>query len=88
MEMSGQLHAPAALSQGKSPCYPLDRRLGGPRSQSGHGSEEKNSQPVPGLEPPIILKLFQIKIIFIFHHILMFVHLNSLMAFRILGGTY
>jgi hypothetical protein len=27
MEVSGQLH-----SKGKSPCYPLDRRLGGPQS--------------------------------------------------------
>jgi hypothetical protein len=26
----GQLHAPAALPPGKSPRYPLDRRLGGP----------------------------------------------------------
>jgi hypothetical protein len=29
--------------QGKSPWYPLDRRLGGPQSCSGHGGEEKNS---------------------------------------------
>jgi len=27
MEVSGQLHAPASLPQGKSPCYPLDRRV-------------------------------------------------------------
>jgi len=26
--------------QGKSPWYPLDRRLGGPQSCSGHGGEE------------------------------------------------
>jgi hypothetical protein len=32
-------------SQGKSPWYTLDRRLGGPQSRSGHGGEEKNSQP-------------------------------------------
>jgi len=37
--------------QGKSPWYPLDRRLGGPQSCSGHGGEEKNSQPPPGIEP-------------------------------------
>jgi hypothetical protein len=37
--------------QGKSPWYPLDRRLGGPQSSSGHGGEEKNSQPQPGIEP-------------------------------------
>jgi len=27
--------------QGKSPWYPLDRRLGEPQSRSGCGSEEK-----------------------------------------------
>jgi hypothetical protein len=37
--------------QGKSPEYPLDRRLGGPQSRSGHGGEEKNSQPPPWIEP-------------------------------------
>jgi hypothetical protein len=51
MEVSGQLHAPAALPHGKSPWYPLDRRLGGPQSRSGRGGEEKNSQPLPGIEP-------------------------------------
>jgi hypothetical protein len=35
MEVSGQLHAPAALHPGKSPGYPCDRKLGGPQSQSG-----------------------------------------------------
>jgi hypothetical protein len=37
--------------QGKNPWYPLNRRLGGPQSRSGRGGEEKNSQPLPGLEP-------------------------------------
>jgi len=37
----------------------LDRRLGGPQSRSGHGGEEKNSQPLPGLEPPIIQPVAQ-----------------------------
>jgi hypothetical protein len=32
----------------------LDRRLEGPQNQFGHGGEEKNSQPLLGLEPPII----------------------------------
>jgi len=52
MEVSDQLHAPAALPhpQGKSPWYPLDRRLGGPQSRSGSG-DEKNSQPPPEIEP-------------------------------------
>jgi hypothetical protein len=40
--------------QRKSPWYLLDRRLSGPQSWSGRGGEEKNSQPLPGLEPPII----------------------------------
>jgi hypothetical protein len=40
--------------QGKSPWYPLERRLDGPQNRSGRGVEEKNSQPLPGLEPPII----------------------------------
>jgi hypothetical protein len=54
MEVSGQLHATAALPQVKSPWYPLDRGLGGPQSPSGRGGEERNRQPLPGLEPPII----------------------------------
>jgi hypothetical protein len=40
--------------QGKSPWYPMDRRLGKPQNWSGHSGEEKNSQPLLGLEPPII----------------------------------
>jgi hypothetical protein len=54
MELSDQLHAPAALPQGKSPWYPLNRRLGGPQSRSGHAGEEKNSHTLLGFEPPII----------------------------------
>jgi hypothetical protein len=45
--------------QGKSPWYPLDRRLGGPQSRSGRGGEEKNSQPLSGLEPLIIQPVAQ-----------------------------
>jgi hypothetical protein len=37
--------------QGKSPWYPLDRRLGGPQRRYGRGGEEKNSQPPPEIEP-------------------------------------
>jgi hypothetical protein len=40
--------------RGKNPLYPLDRKLGGPQSRSGHGGEEKDFQPLPGLEPPTI----------------------------------
>jgi hypothetical protein len=46
------MHRPL-YPQGKSPWYQLDRRLGGPQSRSGRGGEEKNSQPLPGLEPTI-----------------------------------
>jgi hypothetical protein len=45
--------------QGKSPYYPLDRRLGGPQNLSGRDGGEKNSQPLPGLEPPIIQPVAQ-----------------------------
>jgi hypothetical protein len=37
----------------------LDRRLGGPQGRSGCGGEEKNSQPLPGPEPPIIQPVAQ-----------------------------
>jgi hypothetical protein len=36
--------------QGKSPWYPLVRRLGGPQNRFGHGGGEKNSHPPPGIE--------------------------------------
>jgi hypothetical protein len=36
---------------GKNPWNPFDRRLGEPQSRSGHGGEEKNSQPSPRIEP-------------------------------------
>jgi hypothetical protein len=42
MEVSGQLHAPAALNPGENPRYPLDRRLGEPHSRSESCEEEKN----------------------------------------------
>jgi hypothetical protein len=52
MEVSGQLYTTAALHPGKkSPWYPLDRRLGGPQGHSGHSGLEKNSQPLPEIEP-------------------------------------
>jgi hypothetical protein len=33
------------------PRYPLDRRLGGPQSQSGSCGMKKNTFPLPGTEP-------------------------------------
>jgi len=47
MVMSGQFHAVVTLPQRKSPLYPVDRRPGGPQSQSGCGGEEKKSLPCP-----------------------------------------
>jgi len=41
MEVSGQLHTPAALPQGKSPRHTFDKRLGGPQCRSGQGVEDK-----------------------------------------------
>jgi hypothetical protein len=49
-----QFRARPLYPQGKNPWRPFGRRVGGPRSRSGHGGEEKNSQLVPGIEPPII----------------------------------
>jgi hypothetical protein len=40
MEVTGQL----------SPPYPLDTRLGEPHDRSGRDGEEKNYQPLPGIE--------------------------------------
>jgi hypothetical protein len=59
MDVSGQLHAPAALLPGKDSLYPVDRRLGVPQCRSGRGGEEKNSQPLLGFEPPTIQSVFQ-----------------------------
>jgi len=46
-------------SQGKRTWYQLDRRLGELQSRYGHGGEQKNSQPLPGLEHPIIQPVAQ-----------------------------
>jgi hypothetical protein len=59
MEVSGQLHAPAALSPGKSPRYPFYRKLGGPQSRPGQHGEVKivyptgNRTPVPLVVQPV-----------------------------------
>jgi hypothetical protein len=60
MGVSGQLHDIAVLPQGKSPQYPLVRKLGGPQSHYGYddddddddgGGGEKNSHPPLGIKP-------------------------------------
>jgi hypothetical protein len=50
---------PSLHPQGNSPWYPLERRLSGPQSRSGR-SDEKNSQLLPGLEPPTIQPIAQL----------------------------
>jgi hypothetical protein len=52
MEVSGQLHAPTALPPGKERLVPFQQEAGGPQNRSERGGEKKNSQPLPGLEPP------------------------------------
>jgi hypothetical protein len=37
--------------QGKSPSYPLDRKLGGPHSRSGNGGEKKIPSPYRDSNP-------------------------------------
>jgi hypothetical protein len=61
MEVSGlvSFKTQPFYPQEKSPWYPLDRGLGGLQSWSGHGDEEKNSQPLLGLEPLIIQPIAQ-----------------------------
>jgi hypothetical protein len=45
--------------QGRSPSYPLERRLGWLQILSEHGGEEKNSQLLPVFEPPFIQPVVQ-----------------------------
>jgi hypothetical protein len=57
MEVSGQLHAPTALSPGKEF---LDRRLGGPQNRSGRCVEQKNLA-LPGIKPgavQLVIRLY------------------------------
>jgi len=51
LQMSQQLHATIALSRGKNPLYPRDRRLCGSQSQSGCMRERKISYPYPQKKP-------------------------------------
>jgi hypothetical protein len=38
------------FATGKDPCYPLDRKVGGPQSPSGRSGENKNIPPLPAIE--------------------------------------
>jgi hypothetical protein len=53
MDEGGQLQTPATLLQNESPGYPLDRKMGEPKSQSGHSSKEIIPAPV-GIRNSII----------------------------------
>jgi hypothetical protein len=55
MGVSGQLYAPAVLSLGKSPWYPLNTRLVEPQGWSGSGGEEENSLHLPGIESQSVI---------------------------------
>jgi hypothetical protein len=57
----GELSAsrPGRFTPRESPWYPLDRSLGGPQRRSERGGEEKNSQPLSGLESSIIQPVAQ-----------------------------
>jgi hypothetical protein len=46
---------PSRFTSGETAArYPLDRRLGGPQSQSGPREEEANILPLPGIEPRLL----------------------------------
>jgi hypothetical protein len=53
MELSDQIHAPAALPPGKELQVPLDRRLSGPQSRSGRCGAEKNLAPAENRTPAV-----------------------------------
>jgi hypothetical protein len=72
--MSGQLHAPATLSQSKEAPppqrYPLDRRLAGSQSLSGRYGGEKKFAPAgnrtPTVQPVIwteVSRLLKVKVV-------------------------
>jgi hypothetical protein len=48
----GQFQAPSLYSRGKSPQYPLIRRLGGTRKWSGRCEIEKRLLPLLAIKPP------------------------------------
>jgi hypothetical protein len=51
MGLSSQYHALATFYPWeKYPQYPLDRRLGGPQSQSGHRNLGKNPLPIQSID--------------------------------------
>jgi hypothetical protein len=80
----------------KSPWHPLDRRLGGNSNLSDCDGEEKNSQPLPGLEHSIIqpvdqrytTELSRLLHIVLYYIILYYIILYSISVFEIKAIDY
>jgi hypothetical protein len=51
MDISGNLQALLALLLGNKPWYPLNRKVGGPQSQSEYFDEQKKLLILEGIEP-------------------------------------
>jgi hypothetical protein len=51
MAVSSKLHAPVAFPQERSPSYPSDSRLDGPRGDLGAVENKKICFHLPGIEP-------------------------------------
>jgi hypothetical protein len=60
MEVSGRLHAQAALSLESEPPVPTIQEAGWAPGPVWTRGEEKNSQPLPGLETPTIQPVVQL----------------------------
>jgi len=54
VEVSGKLHAPAALPPRKRPSHRLGRRLSGPQSRSWCGDRKKNVLAPAGSRSPVV----------------------------------
>jgi len=54
MGVSGQQHVAAALSRGKIPPYPWNKRLSGSQSRTGCFGVEIKAWPMLGIEPRFI----------------------------------
>jgi len=81
MEASGQLNAPAALPQGRSPCYPLNRRLGGLQSRSGLDGEPLIIQPLDQRYNTELCRLLDALLVCLFIYLFSTSFLSSLLHF-------
>jgi hypothetical protein len=84
MEVSGQPHAPAALlPRKKSSWYQLDRRLGGPQSQSERGGAKKSLHPLSELEPPDHSAAIICVVSYILHNLCNVVYFSYVLSNRV-----